>query len=343
MLRNQLPELELLESLIQGLSGASVRTLADVRHKGDRLPIHCVEFGPKDKSRPALVLIGGVHGLERIGSQMVLSYLSTLKVANTWDESLRGILSRVRLFFIPIINPVGMALRYRANGNGVDLMRNSPVTAEEPGAWYEAHRGQRLTKWLPWYRGNPGQLETEAQALCDFVREEIFPSRFGLVLDVHSGFLNRDRIWFPYARAKQLFPNAPEVFALKQLLRETHSHHRYVVEPQAINYTTHGDLWDYLHDEQQALCSDRLFLPLTLEISSASWYRKNPSQLLSRIGLFHPVKPHRLTRVLRRHKLLFDFLLRAVDSHKNWLPHAAEHRASLLREAQLRWGIQAPQ
>jgi hypothetical protein len=233
-----------------------------------------------------------------------------------------------------------MALNYRSNGNGVDLMRNAPVSAEVGGSWLELHRGQRLTRWLPWYRGRADSpMEVEAQALCEFVREEVFQSRFGMTLDVHSSFLKRDRIWFPYARARRLFPNVPEVFALKQLLRSTHSHHSYVFEPQALNYTTHGDLWDYLYDLHRAERHMGVFLPLTLELSSASWYRKNPGQLLSRAGLFHPIKQHRLTRVLRRHKALFDFLLRAVYSHAAWLPQTADHRRSLLREAELRWGL----
>lgn len=364
-LRDQLPELRRLEGLLEGLEGARVRELARVRRRGETLPIHCIEFGPEDRSKPAFALIGGVHGLERVGSQVVLSYLNTLKVAHGWDQTVRDLLTRVRLFFVPIVNPIGMALHYRANGNGVDLMRNAPVAAEEPGPWYHAHQGQRLTRWLPWYRGDSERMEVEAQALCDFVRQEIFPSQFGMVLDVHSGFLKQDRIWFPYARSKRLFHNAAEVLALKHLLGETHSYHRYRFEPQAINYTTHGDLWDYLHDEHSryltsnnhTLSDDtlgngtsngsseqsgghhpRLFLPLTLEISSASWYRKNPGQLLSRLGLFHPVKPHRLTRVLRRHKLLFDFLFRAVDSYENWLPRNPERRESLSWEAESRWG-----
>jgi hypothetical protein len=78
-------------------------------------------------------------------------------------------------------------------------------------------------------------------------------------------------------------------------------------------------------------------LPLTLELSSRAWYTKNPSQLVSRVGLFHPVKPHRLARAQRRHKTLFDFLMRSVLSHERWLPTSHAHRTALLAQAEERW------
>ena len=32
---------------------------------------------------------------------------------------------------MPLVNPVGMYKGYRSNGNGVDLMRNSPIESKE--------------------------------------------------------------------------------------------------------------------------------------------------------------------------------------------------------------------
>jgi hypothetical protein len=133
-------------------------------------------------------------------------------------------------------------------------------------------------------------------------------------LDVHSGFLAGDRIWFPYARTRQLFHNVPEVWALNELLSAAHENHVYTVEPQALNYTTHGDLWDYLYDDYLKVCEGRTWLPLTLEMSSYLWYRKNPRQLLNRFGLFHPVKPHRTNAGCLQHRRfeLGSWLSRAV-------------------------------
>jgi hypothetical protein len=60
-------------------------------------------------------------------------------------------------------------------------------------------------------------------------------------------------------------------------------------------------------------------LPLTLEMGSWCWVRKNPLQIIRLSGLYHSTKPHRHRRVLRSHLILLDFLLHATLSYRNWL------------------------
>lgn len=96
-------------------------------------------------------------------------------------------------------------------------------------------------------------------------------------------------------------------------------------------YLAHGDLWDHL-----ALAAPNVFLPLTLEMGSWLWVRKNPRQLFSRHGIFNPLSEHRRDRVLRRHVHLLDFMLRATVSHARWCPHGDE-RARHLERAMGRW------
>ena len=289
------------------------------------------------------MFVGGVHGLERVGTQVLLSYLRTLRAAFGWDALWKQAISQMRLLFVPLLNPAGMALGLRSNARGVDLMRNAPIRAAVPSRWFELHRGQRFTPVLPWYQGPAsGPMEVESQALHDFVSRELFESVCAISVDVHSGLLDGDRIWFPYARSREPFPHAAEMIALSRLLGDTHEHHVYTVEPQCIHYTTHGDLWDHLYTRSRAAPAPGVFLPLTLELGSRHWYRKNPRQLLSRLGLFHPIKPHRLARVQRRHKTLFDFLVHAVVSHRSWLPRDHTERAALQRQADQRWYHREP-
>lgn len=102
---------------------------------------------------------------------------------------------------------------------------------------------------------------------------------------------------------------------------------------------THGDLWDYLHRRIDGERSP--FLPMTLEMGSWLWVRKNVRQLLRRDGLFNPSLGHRHSRVLRRHLPWFDFLLRAADSHARWLPSGEmleTHRSAALA----RWYARKP-
>jgi hypothetical protein len=68
-------------------------------------------------------------------------------------------------------------------------------------------------------------------------------------------------------------------------------------------------------------------LPLTLEMGSWNWVRKNPFQLFSSHGLFHPTKPHRVKRVLRSHLILFEFLLQATAAQAHWLPSVDSRNA----------------
>jgi hypothetical protein len=108
-----------------------------------------------------------------------------------------------------------------------------------------------------------------------------------------------------------------------------------VVEPQSLQYLAHGDLWDHLYLKSLAK-SERIFLPLTLEMGSWLWVKKNPRQLFSRHGIFNPLIEHRQQRVLRQHQSLLEFLSRAASGHRLWVP-SAEQRAPLHAQALLDW------
>lgn len=306
-----LPELDQLEALIERLGGrARVTVIAET----DGLPIYGLEMGSTDRSAPCLLLVGGVHGLERIGTSVVLAYLGTLAERLQWDALTRDALERGRVAAVPLLNPVGMRAGTRSNGNGVDLMRDGPTRGNGTGSLLVG--GQRVSPLLPWFMGNEDELEVESRALVDFVTEHVLPARAAIALDVHSGFGFVDRLWFPYAWSPRPFPNTAEVYALYELLNQTLPHHIYHTEPQSRAYTIDGDLWDHLYDQGRK--GDGLFLPMTLEMGSWTWVRKNPRQLFSLPGSFNPIKRHRLQRTLRRHLLLIDFLHRATIGHEAW-------------------------
>lgn len=173
-------------------------------------------------------------------------------------------------------------------------------------------------------------MEVESDAVCRVVREELMSRRFSIALDCHSGFGLCDRIWFPFAHSTSPIRHLAEVFALKDLFSQAYPHHDYVFEPQSSQYLTHGDLWDYLY-LQVMEDEDKIFLPLTLEMGSWRWVKKNPLQLLSRIGMFNPLPVHRLQRVLRRHLVWLDFLALATAGYKHWLPEGAQRNEQQAR------------
>ncbi len=326
-----LPELEQLHTVVERL-GEDARVKVLTRAGG--YPIHGIVVGAEDETVPCLMLVGGVHGLERIGTKVVLAYLATLAERLQWDELTRSALERSRIAAIPLLNPVGMRAGTRANGNGVDLMRNGPTHGYGQASWFVG--GQRFSPLLPWYMGREGRFEPEAEALIRFVADQVVSARASIALDVHSGFGFQDRLWFPYAYTRRPFPNTAEVFALVQLLNQTLPHHIYHIEPVSRSYTIQGDLWDFMYDQARQHAAGP-FLPMTLEMGSWTWVRKNPRQIFSVPGTFNPIKRHRLARTLRRHLLLIDFLHRAAVGHHAWAALEEQHRERCLSSALNLW------
>jgi hypothetical protein len=308
-----LPELVAIEELaMEATRWGTVDELANI----EGFPIHALHFGNGDRTQPALLVTGGVHGVERIGTHVAIAFLTNLVARMHWDELLQEALARARIIIVPLLNPMGMALGRRANGWGVDLMRNAPEPAQFGTPLIG---GQQLSPMLPWYMGHRELgMEIESATLVRFVEAELFACPLSIALDLHSGFGLVDRIWYPYARTREPPPDFARIAALSQLLDATLPNHVYKVEQTARVYTIRGDLWDYLYDRSRSAGAGVL-LPLTLEMGSWSWVRKNPLQGLSTLGRFNPIKPHRHRRTLRRHLPLLDFLLHAVIAHRAWL------------------------
>ncbi|MCQ4345964.1 zinc carboxypeptidase [Pseudomonas stutzeri] len=328
-------ELVELERLIDRLgSRLQARVLCRVEVETHSLPVYAISLGNPAAEAPAVGYFGGVHGLERIGAGVVLAFLHSVLTRLRWDPLLQQQLERMRMVFMPVVNPGGLWRGTRANPQGVDLMRNAPVEAQQPVAFLVG--GQRLSAHLPWYRGpRSAPMQAESQALCEVVEAELLSHRFSIAVDCHSGFGLRDRIWFPYAGSRTPIPHLPEMHALSEVLDQTHRHHPYLFEPQSRQYLAHGDLWDHLY--RRALSDPaRVHLPLTLEMGSWLWVKKNPRQLLSLQGLFNPLLDHREARVLRRQVEWLDFVGRAACGHLGWCP-VDEARERHRQQALRRW------
>src|SRR5690606_27210732 len=86
--RDELPELLELGRLIERLGpSARVERLASVPDEGGAHPILGVSLGAEDPRAPAILFVGGVHGLERIGTEVVLAHLGHLAERLRWDRS----------------------------------------------------------------------------------------------------------------------------------------------------------------------------------------------------------------------------------------------------------------
>lgn len=237
-IKRSLPELFELEQLIQQhRQHIRVSVPAHIPHKSLHLPFYCLEIGSQQPLAPTLVLVGGVHGIERIGSQVIIAFLKTLMQRLSWDPWMHEQLAQVRLLVLPIVNPAGMWENSRANANGVDLMRNAPVEADQRPAFMVG--GQRLSRLLPWYRGAKDQpMEMENRVLIDTLKAFVMNQPHVISLDCHSGFGSRDRVWFPYAKSTLPWPDIGKALALTTLFESTYPNHKvYLFEPQSHSYT----------------------------------------------------------------------------------------------------------
>lgn len=283
------------------------QSLVSLHYRGEPLSVTSIELGLRHKPCPTVLFVGGVHGVERIGAQVILAFLSSLLNRLPWDAHLQALLKQVRLVFVPVVNPVGFLRGSRSNGNDVDLMRNAPIEATEKVTYLVG--GHRLSTKLPWYRGT-GEMEAETSALIAYVQRLQSESTSLLALDAHSGFGLNDHLWFPYAHTAKPFEQRGYVYHLKQLFERSYPHHsHYRLAPQSHFYRTHGDIWDYLAVNNAGAAP---FIPLTLEMGSWAWLRKNPRQVFNFSGYFNPQAPHRHHRILRRHQVLMQFMVDAA-------------------------------
>lgn len=337
--RKSFPEMDDLENLIREFGDlAQTRVVREVSFADKTYPLYSVTIGSTRPTDPAVGIFGGVHGLEKIGSEVVLSFMHVVLEWLRWDRNYRARFENSRLVFMPIVNPVGIVNRTRSNGNGVDLMRNAPLDGETEGGLANIYGGHRISPQLPWYRGEAGkEMQAEALAMQEVVDKELLASPLSLAVDVHSGFGARDRCWFPYAHSRKPFPYLAEAYGLKRLYDRTYAHHFYAFEPVSRQYTISGDLWDHFFIENQKRSHRGLFIPFTLEMGSWTWLRKNPLQIFSRGGIFHPMKQHRRDRILRRHINLFDFLHRAILSPEAWRPRDALQNEQFDKSARELW------
>ena len=94
-----LPELQQLEMLLKDYPRQlSAETLCAVAFQRHTFPVYALSLGSQAKDIPTVVFVGGIHGLERIGTQVVLAFLETLLARLRWDLTLEAH-EQVRIVF----------------------------------------------------------------------------------------------------------------------------------------------------------------------------------------------------------------------------------------------------
>ena len=83
---------------------------------------------------PAVKFIGTMHGDEVVGLELqMLMIENILKGYEAENDTMRFLVDNTEMYFMPLMNPDGMALNRRGNAHGYDLNRNFPEgTAGDP-------------------------------------------------------------------------------------------------------------------------------------------------------------------------------------------------------------------
>ena len=107
-------ELDELHRLIEmGGAHLAARTMGHVQAGPRELPLIAVTLGNPSPDVPAVGFFGGIHGLERIGAEVALAYLGNLVHRLKWDSVLHAMLERLRIVFMPLVNPGYLAVKTR--------------------------------------------------------------------------------------------------------------------------------------------------------------------------------------------------------------------------------------
>ena len=135
--------------------------------------------GKHDPGEPEVKLVGGIHGEEAIGKEILLQFIKLLCEKYDKDPELTKLVDNTRIHILPSLNPDGYAMartkRYgghgigHTNAHGVDLNRNFP------------------DQFFP--SSSPAQVETKA------VEDWIKSHPFVLSASLHAGSLV---VTYPY-------------------------------------------------------------------------------------------------------------------------------------------------
>jgi carboxypeptidase T len=140
-----------------------------VTYEGRKIWVYEISTAPVDA--PAVFLNFGQHAREWITPMAATYFLSRLVQDYPSDESLQTLLSQVRIYLVPLVNPDGYEYSWtddrfwRKNRRpefGVDLNRNwSEAWGEEPGSSSDPEHGN--------YRGTGPFSEPETAAMRAFI------------------------------------------------------------------------------------------------------------------------------------------------------------------------------
>jgi carboxypeptidase T len=239
-------------------------------------PIEVIRISSSDKDVPRVLFVGGIHGLEKVGVEMVIRLMDRLLEGHGTDQRITTMLEQRQVWLVPVLNPDGYATSRRKNARGVDLNRNFAVGFSSPGS------ASRWRLW-PFYAGPSPYSEPETRAIKDLTARV----PFSIALSFHSfgGLIN-----FPYGHTRTPAKDNKLFRAISQEMRKRQPHEKYAARQLSWLYKPKGSLEDDLYEHGGTLAFliemmrwfPRLMRP-TVFWRRFSWFNPSETELASHL------------------------------------------------------------
>ena len=157
------------------------------KDSSNKYNIYSYDFKPINYEK-TIILISGIHGNEYTPFFGCARFLELLCKEGDHHKDLRYIKNKVRLIFIPCVNPWGFENNFRRNYNKVDLNRNSDYLWEE-------FNDEKSQKGRIYYKGEYPFSEIEMKVIRDFVEQIYNEDNLVGLMDLHNIIsVNAERI-----------------------------------------------------------------------------------------------------------------------------------------------------
>lgn len=211
-----------------------------------------------DLARPQAFVVGGMHGVEVISTELALHLLGQATVPGSLLPEVAAVLEVCDVTFVPALNIDGRRRSIeslsrsrslfrsapRVNTHGVDLNRNWPTPVGSDPTRHPL-AGTNL-RFLPWYRGPQPLSEPETKALQHLAERR--PPR--MLLNLHC---NGELLVYPWSSRRSPTPDRDRFEAMATAFQTTPGGAKYQRRQSSSWYPIAGSSNDYFYDQYGTL------------------------------------------------------------------------------------------
>lgn len=259
-----------IRAMVDSIQSSSIAKVESIGLTHQQRPIEAIRISAAQGKVPRLLCIGGIHGSEWVGTEMVLQLMNKLVSEYGKNQRITDLVNEREIWLIPIVNPDGFVRRQRKTAQGVDLNRNFGVGFSNKGL---------LERWKRWlhYPGPYPFSEPETQALKTFVERHDFVAS----ISFHSfGGV----IYFPYGHKRQKTKDHELFKMMASEMRKRQPYQRYWIKRLGWLYPIYS-LKGCFEDE---LYQNHGTLSFLIEISRGGFRISEPSSWLNLFRWFNP-------------------------------------------------------